>query len=82
MILYLTNKQNLSLTNGCFRFIDSYSFLSNNLDFLVKTLFDKSHRTLKIMKKEAVDDDEKLDIVKEIENLNKEDAYKNDSLKN
>ena len=36
------------------------------MDSLVKTLVDNSHKTLKILKKELVDNDEMLDIVKRI----------------
>ena len=30
-----TNEEYVSVTNGCFRFIDSYRFLSSNLDEIV-----------------------------------------------
>ena len=51
------------------------------MDSLVKTLLDKSHKTLKNLKKEIVGSDEILDIVnkieenypKEIENLEEDD---------
>ena len=43
-----TNKEYISVTNGCIRFIDSYRFLSSSLDSLVKTLVDNSNKTLKI----------------------------------
>ena len=33
-----TNEENISLTSGCNSFIDSYRFLSMNLDGLVKIL--------------------------------------------
>ena len=49
------------------RFIDSYRFLSNSLDSLVKTLVDKSHEILKGLKEETVDDDELLSFVNVIE---------------
>ena len=58
------NEEYISKTYGCIRFIDSYRFLSSGLDSLVKTLFDNSHKTLKILKKEIVDNDEILDTVK------------------
>ena len=61
-----TNEEYISVNYGCIRFIDSYRFLSSSLDSLVKTLVDKSHRTLKNLKKEIVDNDEILNIVKEI----------------
>ena len=54
------------MTYGCVRFIDSYRFLSSGLDFLVKNLVDNSHKTLKNLKEEIVDNDEILDIVNKI----------------
>ena len=76
-----TNEEYISVTYGCIRFIDSYRFLSSGLDSLVKTLVDNSHKTLKKLKKEIVDNDEILDIVnkieenypEEIENLEEDD---------
>ena len=52
---------------GCIRFNDSYQFFSSSLDSLVKTLVDNSHKTLKSLKKEIMDNDERWDIVKKIE---------------
>ena len=54
------------MTYGCIRFIDSYRFLSSGLDSLVKTLVDNSHKTLKNLKEEIVDNNEIVDIVKKI----------------
>ena len=61
-----TNEEYISVTYGCFRFIDSYRFLSSNLDSLVKTFVDNSNKTLKNLDEEIVDNDEILDIVKKI----------------
>ena len=61
-----TNEEDISVTYGCIRFIDSYRFLSSGLDSLVKTLVDNSHKTLKNLKKEIVDNDEILDIVNKL----------------
>ena len=80
-IIPKTNEEYISVTYGCIRFIDSYRFLSSGLDSLVKTLVDNSHKTLKNLKKEIVDNDEILDIVnkieenypEEIENLEEDD---------
>ena len=58
-----TNEEYISVTYGCIRFIDSYRFLSNGLDSLVKTLVDNSLKTMKNLKKEIVDNDEILNIV-------------------
>ena len=55
------------MTYGCIKFIDSYQFLSSNLNSLVKTLVDSSHKTLKNLKQEIVDNDEILNTVNEIE---------------
>ena len=54
------------MTYGCIRFTDSYRFLSSGLDSLVRTIFDKSCKTLKNLKKEIVDNDEILNIVNKI----------------
>ena len=61
-----TNEEYISVTYGCIRFIDSYRFLSSSLDSLVKTLVDNSHKTVKNLKEEIVDNDEILDIVNKI----------------
>ena len=37
-----TNEEEISVTYGCMRYIDSYQFLSSSLDSLVKTLVDNS----------------------------------------
>ena len=60
-----TNEEYISVTYGCFRFINSYRFLSISLDSLVKTLVDDSKKTLKNMKEEIVNNDEIINIVKE-----------------
>ena len=66
-IIPKTNEEYISVTYGCIRFIDSYRFLSSGLDSLVKTLVDNSHKTLKNLKTEIVDNDEILNIVNKIE---------------
>ena len=65
-IIPKTNEEYISVTYGCIRFIDSYRFLSSGLDSLVKTLVDNSHKKLKKLKKEIVDNDEILDNVNKI----------------
>ena len=65
-IIPKTNEEYISVTYGCNRSIDSYRFLSSGLDSLVKTLVDNSHKTLKNLKKEIVDNDEILNIVNKI----------------
>ena len=66
-IIPKTNEEYISVTYGCIRFIDSYRFLSNRLDSLLKTLVDNSKKkTLKNLKKEIVNKDEVLHIVNEI----------------
>ena len=65
-IIPKTNEEYISVTYGCIRFIDSYRFLSSGLDSLVKTLVDNSHKTLKNLKEEIVDNDEILNIIDEI----------------
>ena len=54
------------MTYGCIRFIDSYRFLSSGSDSVVKTLVDNSHKTLKNLKEEIVDNDEILNIINKI----------------
>ena len=58
-----TTEESISVTYGCIRFIDSYSFLSSSLDSLVEILVDNSHKTLKNFKEEFVDIDEILTFV-------------------
>ena len=47
-----TNKENIAVTYGCVRFFDSYRFLSESLDKLVKNLDEDD---FKILKKEFPD---------------------------
>ena len=75
-----TNGGYISVKYACVRFFNSYSFLSSSLDSLVKTFVDISHKTLKKLKKEIVDDDEMLNIVNKIKIVTKEDKYSNDSI--
>ena len=72
----------IPVTYGCIRFIDSYRVLSKSLDSLVKTLVDNSHKTLKNLKEEIVDNDEITNTVNERKILIKEDGYNVDSIKN
>ena len=61
-----TNEEYISVTYGCFRFIDSYRFLSSSLDSLVRTLVDKNHKTLRNLNKKIVGNDQMSNIVKGI----------------
>ena len=61
-----TNVEYISVTYGCIRFIDSYSFLSKSLDSLAKTLVDNSHKTFENLTKDIIDNDEILDIINKI----------------
>ena len=70
-IIPKTNKEYISVTYGCIRFIDSYQFLSSGLDALVKTLVDNSNKTLGDLKKEIVDNDYILNIVTDIGECNR-----------
>ena len=65
-IIPKTNEENISVTYGCIRFIDSYRFLSSSVDSLVRTIVDNINKILKNLKKEKVDNDEILNIVYEI----------------
>ena len=64
-IIPKTSEENISVTYGCIRFIDSYRFLSSGLDSLFKTLVDNSHKTLEEFEEEIIDNDEILNIVNE-----------------
>ena len=66
---------------GCLRFFDIYRHLSSSLDLLVETLVENSHKTLKDLKQEFVDDDEKINTFHEIKILTTEDRYTNHSIK-
>ena len=66
-ILRKTNEEYISVTYSCIRFIDSLRFFTSSLGSLVKTLLDNSHKTLKNLKGEIVDNDEIINIVNEIE---------------
>ena len=79
-----TDEEYISVTYGRIRFIDSYRFLSNSLDSLVKTLVDNTHKTLKDFKEETVDIDEILNILHlhDIKIIIKKDRYNNDSIEN
>ena len=65
-----TNEEYISVTYGCLRFIDSYRFLQDSLDNLVKTL---NEDDFKILKKEFPDN---------WELLNKKLAYPYEYFKN
>ena len=65
-IIPRTNEENISVTYILIRPIDSNRFLSSSLGSLVKAFVDNSHKTLKNLKEEIVDNDEILDIVNEI----------------
>ena len=76
-IIPKTNEEYISVTYGCIRFIYSYRFLSSSLDSLVKTLVDNSHKTLKNLKEEIIDNDEIINIFNEkIEDRTIEDSKK------
>ena len=65
-IIPKTNEEYISVTYGCIGFRDSYRFLSSCLGSLVRTLVDSSHKTLKNLKKEIVENYEIMDIVNKI----------------
>ena len=70
-IIPKTNEEYTSVTYGCIRFIDGYRFQSSSLDSLVKTVVDNSHKTLKSLKEEIVDDNYILKIVTDIGEYNR-----------
>ena len=79
-VILKTDEENICVTNGCLRYNDSYRFLSISSDELVKTLVDKSHKSLKKLKEEIVDNDEIIKNFNELETLMKEDRSNNDSI--
>ena len=79
-IIPKADEENISVEYDCFRFTDSYRFLSSSFDSLVKTLVDNSHKTLKDFGERIIDNDEILKIVNEIKMLITEDKYENDSI--
>ena len=80
-IIPQTIEENISISYSCIGFIDFYRFLSSSLDSLVETLVDNNHAVLKGLEGEIVDNDETLNIVKEIKRLIKEHMYNIDSSK-
>ena len=64
-IIPKTNEVYISVKYRYTRFIDSYRFLSNSLESLVKTLVDNIHKTLKNLKEKIVDNGEILNVVSE-----------------
>ena len=75
------NEEYISVTYGCIRFINSYRLLSSSLDSLVKTLVANSHKTLKVLEKEIVDNVEILNIVEETKIIINEVRCNDDSSK-
>ena len=69
-ILPQTNEEYISITYGCIKFTESYRFLLNSSDKLIKTLVDNSHKTLRNLKKDIVDIDHILNIVTDIGEYN------------
>ena len=70
-IIPKTNEEYISVTYGCIRFIASYRFQSSSLDSLVKTVVENSHKTLKNLKEEIVDNNYILNIVTDIGEYNR-----------
>ena len=50
----MRNEDYISVINGCFKLIDSYSFFSSRSDSLVKTPVDNSHKTFVNLKKKLL----------------------------
>ena len=71
MILYIKNEEYISVTYGCIRFTVSYRFQLSSLDSLVKTVVDKSIKSLKDLGEGIVGNDYKLNIVTDIGEYNR-----------
>ena len=65
VIIHKTNQEYISVIYGCIIIIDSYRYLSSSLDKLVKAVVHNSQKTLKDLKEEIADNDEKLNNVNE-----------------
>ena len=76
-----SNEEYISVAHGCIRIIDIYRSLSISLDSSVKTLVDISHKTLKDLTEEIVDNSEILNMVNKRKVLVKEDKCKIVSIK-
>ena len=72
-IIPKTNEEDISVTYGCIRLIDSYRFQSSSSDSLVKTF--------KGLEREIVDKDEVLNVLNEIKIIIEEDKYEKDCIK-
>ena len=70
-ILYKANREYMSVTYGCIRFIDSYWFLSSSFISLVTTVFDNIQKLSTKKEKEIVGDDYILKNVNGIESVRK-----------
>ena len=79
--IHKTDEKYNSVRYECISFRDSYRFSSSSLNLLVETLVDNSHKTLKELEEEIVDDDEMINIVNQTKILIKEDGYNKDSTK-
>ena len=53
-IIPKTNEEQISVTYGCIKYVDSYRLLSSSLDKLVETLVDDSHKSPKNLEKGIV----------------------------
>ena len=70
-VISKTNEEEISVTYGCIRFIDSLQFPSNSFDSLNKSPIDIIYETL--LEKKIVGDDSLLHTIYEIETLISED---------
>ena len=70
-IIPKTDEEDIIVSYGCIRFIASHRFSSISSDKLVKTLVDKSHKTLQNLKNKIVDND--YDILKIVKEIGEED---------
>ena len=68
-IIPKTDEKHISVRYGCIKFIDTYRFLSSNLDKLVQTLVDNNHKTLKDLKEEVLGYEKILNIISELKNM-------------
>ena len=68
-----TNEDYMSVTYRSIKIIDSYRFLSNRLNSLVKTVVDIIQKTLESLKKGILGEDNVLNNVNQIETLISED---------
>ena len=69
MSILRQTKNTISVIDGYIQYTDSYQFQSNSFVWPVAKLVDRNYKTLKLLKKEILEDDVTLDFIFEIQKL-------------